>query len=86
MEVAIPTLTPPSVEEAMGPIEGLFKYFKVHRGVALIVNGSTVVENRYPSQEDVDSADFAYLGGHSYTISSAEAATLTNAGYGAYIT
>jgi len=70
----------------MGPITGLFKFFKCTRGIALYVNGSTVTESQYPYQGTLDAADFVYLGGHTHTISSAEATTLTNAGYGAYIT
>lgn len=70
----------------MGPVTGLFRYYKIHRGIALLVNGSTVTEHRYPTQDQVADADFAYLGGHIHTISDAEAATLTAAGYGSYIT
>lgn len=70
----------------MGPVTGLFRYYKIHRGVALLVNGTTVTATRYPTQDEVADADFAYLGGHTYDISAAEATTLTNAGYGAYIT
>ena len=81
----MPTLIPPTVEESLGPTTGLFKFFKCTRGVALYVNGTTVTESRYPYQGNLDAADHAYLGGHSYTISDAEATILTNAGYGAYI-
>jgi len=70
----------------MGPITGLFKFFKITRGVSVYVTGAEVTESRYPYQGTLDAADFAYLGGHSHIISNAEAVTLTNAGYGAYIT
>jgi hypothetical protein len=52
----------------------------------LIVNGSTVEATLYPYQDDLSNADYYYLGGHAYTISDAEAATLTAAGYGSYLT
>ena len=39
----------------------------------------------YPTQTQIDSASEVYLGGHVYTIDSATATALTNAGYGAYI-
>ncbi len=64
---------------------GLFRFYRMTRGVALIVNGATVTESRYPYQEDLESADAFYLGGHTYTISDAEATVLTDAGYGEYI-
>lgn len=77
--------TPPRVSEGMGTDHPLFRYYKIDRGVSVLVTGSTVRQVQYPSQEDVEAADFAYLGGHIYDISDAEAATLTAAGYGAYI-
>jgi hypothetical protein len=58
----------------------------VARGVTLIVNGSTVTATLYPYQDDLSNADHYYLGGHEYTISDAEAAILTAAGYGSYLT
>ena len=39
-----------------------------------------------PSQTDINAADVVYLGGHTYSVSQAEAAALTAAGYGANIT
>lgn len=38
-----------------------------------------------PTQDQIDAAAVCYLGGHVYPITSAEAAALTTAGYGAYI-
>jgi len=58
----------------------------IARGLTLIVNGSTVTATLYPYQDDLSSADYYYLGGHQYTISNAEAAVLTAAGYGSYLT
>jgi hypothetical protein len=36
---------------------------------------------RYPSSEEVDAADEAYLGGYSYEVSPGEKASLEAAGY-----
>ena len=58
----------------------------VPRGVTLLVNGSTVTENRTPSQDDLADADYYFLGGHTYVVSNAQAAVLTAAGYGDYLT
>jgi hypothetical protein len=58
----------------------------IHRGISLLINGSTVTENQTPSQDDLAAADYYYLGGHEYTIANDVAAILIAAGYGAYVT
>lgn len=70
----------------MWATSGLYRYYKLDRGVALVINGDTVTEMRYPYQGDLDDADRFYLGGYSYEIDAEEAAFLTTKGYGAYIT
>ena len=50
------------------------------------INGTTVTEAQTPSQDDLASASFYYLGGHEYTISDYEATVLINAGYSDYVT
>lgn len=58
----------------------------IPRGITLMVTGTTVTENRTPSQDDLAAADYYFLGGHSYTVSNEVAAFLTSAGYGDYLT
>lgn len=58
----------------------------VPRGVSLLINGTTVTENRTPSQDDLANADSYYLGGHAYTIDDSQAQILIDAGYGDYLT
>lgn len=58
----------------------------IPRGIALLVTGTTVTENQYPSQDDLANADYYFLGGHVYTVSDTQAAILTAAGYGNYLT
>lgn len=82
----MPTLTPPTVDQPLETEHPLFGRYKLTRGLSLLVTGSTVIEVQYPNQDDLDDYDFVYLGGYSHTISDAEAVTLTNAGYGSYIT
>ena len=36
----------------------------IPRGYALLVTGTTVTENRTPSQDDLAAADYYFLGGH----------------------
>jgi hypothetical protein len=58
----------------------------VPRGVSLIINGTSVTENRTPSQDDLANADAYYLGGHAYTLTDEEAQILIDAGYSDYLT
>jgi hypothetical protein len=39
-----------------------------------------------PSQDDLAAASYYFLGGHEYVISDEQAAVLTAAGYGSYVT
>ena len=58
----------------------------IPRGYTLIVNGSTVTEVQTPYQDDLESADYYFLGGHNYVITDAQAAVLTAAGYSEWLT
>lgn len=82
----MPTLTPPTEDQGIESSHPLWGRYKIKRGLSLLVSGSTVVEVQFPNQEDLDAYDYVYLGGHIHEITAAEAATLTAAGYGAYIT
>lgn len=64
----------------------LFERYDLPRGVTLVVNGATVTEHQFPSQDTLLAATAYYRGGYIHTITSAEATVLTDAGYGAYIT
>jgi len=52
---------------------------------SLLINGSTVTENRTPSQDDLAAADQYFLGGHEYTVDQATADILIAAGYSDYL-
>ena len=73
---------PPTVME--GPIGTgpLFYRYDQPRGVSLLVTGTSVVEQRFPDQDQMAAADVVYLGGHEYLVDDAMAALLTSAGYG----
>ena len=58
----------------------------INRGITLLVTGTTVTQNRTPSQDDLAAADAYYLGGHTYTLDDTEAQVLINAGYSEYLT
>jgi len=58
----------------------------VARGQTLIVNGTQVTITLTPSQDDLASASYYFLGGHEYTISDYQAQVLIDAGYGDWVT
>ena len=58
----------------------------INRGITLLVTGTTVTQNRTPSQDDLAAADAYYLGGHTYTLDDTAAQVLINAGYSEYLT
>jgi hypothetical protein len=58
----------------------------VPRGQTLIVNGTQVTITLTPSQDDLASASYYFLGGHEYLLSDEQAAVLTAAGYGSWLT
>lgn len=65
---------------------GIGRITDIGRGVSLLINGSTVTENRTPSQDDLAAADQYFLGGHEYTVDQATADILIAAGYSEYLT
>lgn len=82
----MPTFTPPTVDEAPAGEGPLFYRYKLTRGISVLKVGAAYREVRYPSQEEIEAADITYMGGHAHTVDATEAAALTAAGYGAYIT
>lgn len=79
-------LTPPTVAEAAERTHPLFRRVRIPRGVSLLVTGSTVVEQRWPTIDQQRAADVTYLGGHVYVLSDARAQVLIDAGYGDCLT
>ena len=73
--------TTPTVSE--GPLgEGrLFSRFRLVRGITVLKVDGEYIEVRYPSTEEVQAADIAYMGGYSYEVSASEKADLEAAGY-----
>ena len=58
----------------------------IARGVTLIVKDGLVEATMYPYQNTLADADFYILGGHTQTITDAQAAILIANGYGDYVT
>lgn len=78
--------TPPTVEEGPAGPGPLFNRYRISRGITVLKEAGVYRQVRYPSQAECAAADVAYIGGHTYEITSAEASALTAAGYGSYIT
>lgn len=75
-------LRPPIVMEGPMSTGPLFSRYMIPKGVSLLVTGTTVVEMRFPDQDQCAAADVVYLGGHEYLIDDDAAQLLINAGYG----
>jgi hypothetical protein len=73
--------TPTVLEEMDGEFHPLFSRIKIPKGVTVLKNGSTYTEIRFPSHEEVEAADVAYIGGYSYEVDATEKAALEAVGY-----
>jgi hypothetical protein len=63
-------------------VEGrLFSRYRLVRGITVLKIDGEYYEVRYPSSEEVQEADVAYMGGYSYEVSEGEKAALEAAGY-----
>lgn len=83
--ILIYTFTPPTVLEPTGINHPLFGRMRLAVGVTVLKREALYRQLTFPSAEEIDLADIAYLGGHEYLISDAEALELQAAGYGEWI-
>lgn len=74
-------VTPTILEELESDGHPLFSRIKVPHGITVLKIDGEYFEVRYPSSEEVDEADIAYIGGYSYEVDAAEKADLEAAGY-----
>lgn len=76
-------LIPPSVKESPAGGPPLFNRYGLLRGISLLVSWEdTVVEVRYPTEDQLTDSRLAYIGGHEYLVDDDEAQVLIDAGYG----
>ena len=73
--------TTPTISEGPAATGRLFSFFRLTRGVTVLKINGEYYELRYPSSEEVEVADIAYIGGYSYEVSVGEKASLEAAGY-----
>jgi hypothetical protein len=77
---------PPTVDEGPAGFGRLFWRYRIARANTILVYGTAVASERTPGVDQTQAADFCYLGGHEYYLSTVEYNILVNAGYSAYIT
>lgn len=88
----MPTFTPPTADNySIDPEDILWRFYQLpDRGLNVwkYADGSYETTDAWPFVVDGvgKTVAVAYYGGHTYTVSAGEAAALTAAGYGAYIT
>lgn len=73
--------TTPTVSEGPAGEGRLFSRYRLVRGITVLKIDGEYYEVRYPSSEEVQEADIAYIGGYSYPVDEAEKADLEAAGY-----
>lgn len=76
--------TPPSADRPVG-VDPLWSRFHFQVGQAVLKKDGFYTASEVVTDEDFAAADVAYLGGHIYLVSDAEAAALTAAGYGQFL-
>lgn len=77
----------PTTSEAPAGGDPLFYYYSLDRGITVLQDINGVWQQvRFPTSEQLAAALRVYRGGYEYPISDDEAAALTAAGYGAYLT
>jgi len=80
------TFTPPVTKEAPAGFGALFWRYPIDRADTLLMTNGVVTRQRTFEVSEVAAAQYAYIGGHVYTITQQEHDQLVAAGYGATIT
>jgi len=73
--------TTPTISEGPAAEGPLFERYRLVRGITVLKNSGVYTQVRYPSSEEVEAADIAYIGGYSYEVDASEKAALEAAGY-----
>jgi hypothetical protein len=73
--------TTPTISEGPAGEGRLFSRFRLVRGISVLKVDGLYYEVRYPSSEEVEDSEIAYIGGYSYIVDATEKAALEAAGY-----
>jgi hypothetical protein len=71
----------PTVSEGPAGQGPLFERFRLVRGISVLRINGEYFQVRFPSSEEVQAAEVAYIGGYSYEVDEAEKTRLEAAGY-----
>jgi hypothetical protein len=71
----------PTVSEGPAGQGPLFERFRLVRGITVLRIDGEYFQVRFPSSEEVQAAEVAYIGGYSYEVDEAEKTRLEAAGY-----
>lgn len=72
---------PPQVMEAWPSKDSLLKRVISPRGVAVLITGSSIVLSRAVTEDEIKQANYAYLGGRTYNVSTTEKNLLVSLGF-----
>ena len=73
--------TTPTISEGPAGEGPLFERFRLVRGISVLRINGEYFQVRFPSSEEVQAAEVAYIGGYSYEVDEAEKTRLEAAGY-----
>jgi hypothetical protein len=73
--------TTPTISEGPAGEGRLFSRYRLVRGISVLKIDGVYYQMRYPSSEEVEAAQEAYMGGYTYEVSPGEKAALEAAGY-----
>lgn len=73
--------TTPTISEGPAGDGRLFGRYRLVRGITVLKIDGEYYNVRFPSSEEVEAAEEAYIGGYSYEVSPGEKAALEAAGY-----
>lgn len=73
--------TTPTISEGPAGEGPLFERFRLVRGITVLRIDGEYFQVRFPSSEEVQAAEVAYIGGYSYEVDEAEKTRLEAAGY-----
>ena len=73
--------TTPTISEGPAGEGRLFSRYRLVRGISILKIDGEYYQVRYPSSEEIASAEVAYIGGYSYEVGAGEKAQLEAAGY-----
>jgi hypothetical protein len=76
--------TPPTVDEGFTGVQRLFEFYRLARGITIVMNPTTGTyqQIRYPLDESLPNYPQVYRGGYEYTVDDATREALINGNVG----